>query len=190
MSIIPEMDPYKILQLQPRASQTAIKKAYRKLAVKFHPDKVDPEDVEKATIKFHQLQKAYNFLMDKNGKAEFDLRAAEKAKRQARDDLMKSQRSRARQSLIDELDKREIAGASKSGKFHQFNNQEAADSAMLERIRRGNREAIEKRNLSVFETRKLSTCASKIPDSKKTLVTEAEVFNLEASEDEILKDLL
>jgi DnaJ like chaperone protein len=55
-------DAYAVLGLQPGADATAVKKAYRAMAVKYHPDKVAylGEDVKKAAhIKFQKLNAAY-----------------------------------------------------------------------------------------------------------------------------------
>ncbi|MBN2264155.1 MAG: TerB family tellurite resistance protein [Prolixibacteraceae bacterium] len=54
---------YKILEIQPDASDEDVKKAYRKMAVKYHPDKVSylGEDFQTAAKeKFQKVQEAYN----------------------------------------------------------------------------------------------------------------------------------
>ncbi len=53
-------DPYMILGLSPGATEKQIKKAYRRLAMRFHPDK-NPNDPE-AEKKFKQIQWAYEKL--------------------------------------------------------------------------------------------------------------------------------
>lgn len=63
-------DPYKVLELSPNASADEIKKAYRKLAKKYHPDMLNVENMskeeyEKSIEKFRQINKAYEILKDK-----------------------------------------------------------------------------------------------------------------------------
>ena len=59
---------YEVLGVQKNASQDEIKKVYRKLAVKHHPDKGgDPE-------KFKSITEAYNTLSDNNKRREYDNR--------------------------------------------------------------------------------------------------------------------
>lgn len=63
-------DYYKILGVKKDASQDDIKKAYRKLAVKYHPDK-NPGD-KKAEEKFKEAAEAYEVLGDEKKRAAYD----------------------------------------------------------------------------------------------------------------------
>lgn len=61
---------YKILEIDENATATDIKKAYRKMAVKYHPDKVSDagEEVQKAAKeKFQKVQEAYETLKKQRG---------------------------------------------------------------------------------------------------------------------------
>jgi curved DNA-binding protein CbpA len=55
-------DYYKILELTPQASVQEIRKSFRKLAMRYHPDK-HPEDAV-ASAQFREIQEAYEILND------------------------------------------------------------------------------------------------------------------------------
>ena len=59
-------DYYDILGVAKDASEEDIKKAYRKLAMKYHPDRNVDDDKVAAEIKFKELQEAYECLSDSN----------------------------------------------------------------------------------------------------------------------------
>ena len=64
------IDYYKILGLDKNASQADIKKAYRKLARKLHPD-LNPNDKD-AQKKFQQLNEANEVLSDPEKRKKYD----------------------------------------------------------------------------------------------------------------------
>jgi curved DNA-binding protein len=64
------VDYYKILELDKNATDEAIKKAYRKLARKYHPD-LNPGDKE-ATKKFQQINEANEVLSDPDKRKKYD----------------------------------------------------------------------------------------------------------------------
>ena len=66
----PEHDYYKTLGVNPDATQEEIRKAYRKLAKKYHPD-ANPGN-EKAEQVFRAIATAYAVLGDETKKAEYD----------------------------------------------------------------------------------------------------------------------
>jgi len=63
-------DYYEVLGVGRDASEEEVKRAYRKLAVKFHPDK-NPDDPH-AEEKFKELGEAYDVLMDSDKRAAYD----------------------------------------------------------------------------------------------------------------------
>ncbi|BCA96331.1 chaperone protein DnaJ [Legionella antarctica] len=65
-----QRDYYELLEVSRNANDGEIKKAYRKLAMKYHPDR-NPDD-SSAEEKFKEVQKAYNILSDKQKRAAYD----------------------------------------------------------------------------------------------------------------------
>ena len=60
-------DPYSVLGLQRGASQREVKKAYRTLSRKYHPDaNVDSPNAEEISRKYLEIQEAYNQIMREN----------------------------------------------------------------------------------------------------------------------------
>lgn len=62
-------DYYKILGVEKGAGEEEVKKAYRKMALKFHPDKNKEPDAEE---KFKEIAEAYEVLSDADKRAAFD----------------------------------------------------------------------------------------------------------------------
>ncbi|KAI5452557.1 DnaJ-like protein [Naganishia albida] len=60
---------YDTLGVAPDATDIELKKAYRKLAIKYHPDKNKDEDAE---VKFKEVGEAYQILSDPNSRAFYD----------------------------------------------------------------------------------------------------------------------
>lgn len=60
------MDPYKILEIAPGASKDEVKKAFKKLALKYHPDR--NQGNAEAEEKFKEINQAYQMLTDDNPK--------------------------------------------------------------------------------------------------------------------------
>ena len=62
-------NPYKVLNLSNNASAEEIKKQFRKMSLKYHPDKNKEED---AREKFQAVNEAYECLSDPNERTWYD----------------------------------------------------------------------------------------------------------------------
>lgn len=65
------VDYYSTLKVEKNASQEDLKKAYKKLARKWHPDK-NPNNQEEATRKFKQISEAFQVLSDEFKRRSYD----------------------------------------------------------------------------------------------------------------------
>ena len=67
----PQKDYYEILGVSKEATPEEIRKAYKKLALKWHPDK-HVDDKKEAEEKFKEIAEAYSILSDPDKKREYD----------------------------------------------------------------------------------------------------------------------
>src|SRR5512145_623556 len=65
-------DFYEILGVPKNASEEEIKKAYRKLAMKHHPDRNQGDSAKAAEEKFKEAKEAYEMLSDAQKRAAYD----------------------------------------------------------------------------------------------------------------------
>jgi DnaJ family protein C protein 17 len=111
-----DIDPYDILDIQPGATDAEITKAYRKLALKLHPDKQRPNlsETEQAQVaqRFQDIQLARTFLLENTEeRRKYDAkRQSERLRKQA--DLVRERNMSAkRKRMRDELQQKEAAQA-------------------------------------------------------------------------------
>jgi DnaJ-class molecular chaperone len=74
-----KLDYYDTLGLRPDASQDEIKRAFRKLAFKYHPDRSKIPDAEE---KFKEASEAYAILSDPEKKRQYDAAGLEGVQKQ------------------------------------------------------------------------------------------------------------
>ncbi|MFZ7309113.1 molecular chaperone DnaJ [Comamonas jiangduensis] len=65
-------DFYEVLGVSKTASDEELKKAYRKLAMKYHPDRNQGEQAKEAEEKFKEAKEAYEMLSDSQKRAAYD----------------------------------------------------------------------------------------------------------------------
>ncbi|CAH0475576.1 unnamed protein product [Peronospora belbahrii] len=66
-----EVDYYAMLGIEKTATEDEIKRAYRKLAVRYHPDK-NLDKKEEAEVKFKEIGEAYSVLSDPDKRRQYD----------------------------------------------------------------------------------------------------------------------
>ena len=62
---------YSILEIDKSSNTTTIRRAYKRLSLKYHPDK-NPDNKEEAEHKFKEISEAYQVLSDENKRREYD----------------------------------------------------------------------------------------------------------------------
>ncbi|KAK6538057.1 hypothetical protein TWF694_010947 [Orbilia ellipsospora] len=67
-----DINPYEVLSVSKEATDSEIRSAYRKLALKTHPDKAAPEDKASAHAEFQKVAFAYAVLSDEKRRARYD----------------------------------------------------------------------------------------------------------------------
>lgn len=180
-----DFDPYEVLGLKLGDDIHHVKKAYKKIARTCHPDKAKPEDKEKAEEKFHKLKKAYDFLTDKELKADYDKIGAARLIRQKAQEEKKAQSSAARRRFVDELEKSEAPVVTKKAKeavpksFHEMTDKE--------------KNIIRAMNKDIMNQHNAATQVKSKPHEKPAAPATASNghhFDLDAAEDDVLAGLL
>lgn len=86
------VDPYQVLGLSKTAEQEAIKKSYRRLAKKYHPD-LNPRNKE-AEKKFKEVTHAFDLIGTPEARAKFDRGETEDQQREQYEEFMNKRRGR------------------------------------------------------------------------------------------------
>lgn len=97
-------DSFRVLSLPFTATEAEIKKAYRKLSLRYHPDKASKDvDPVQAAARFHEINLAYETLMDPAARARAVQRNAEDAAKRERQEQYQGKR----RQMADELERSE-----------------------------------------------------------------------------------
>jgi len=72
-----DLDYYQILGIEKNATQEEIKKSYKKLALKWHPDK-NLNNQKEAEAKMKEINQAYETLSDPQKRKEYDSKQNDK----------------------------------------------------------------------------------------------------------------
>ena len=65
-------DLYVVLGVEKSAEEGELRRAYRRLSLRVHPDRAAPDEVDTATEKFQTLGKIYSVLTDRDKRAIYD----------------------------------------------------------------------------------------------------------------------
>lgn len=71
-SLFGTQDLYELLGVEKTASESEIKKAYRRLSLKVHPDRVNNDQKDLATKKFQAISKVHSIMSNKDLRALYD----------------------------------------------------------------------------------------------------------------------
>ena len=170
MNKIKDLDLYLLLDISHEASEKDIKKAYRKKALKCHPDK-NPDDPNAALL-FHQLQEALAVLTDTAARKAYDnVLKARKA-----NELRNRQLDEKRKRLKDQLEARESEAAKEvKQKIYDRKSDEEKLAAEIERVMKEGRKELE------AEQERLQNLIQKEKKNKNETSSKSRNFETEAS---------
>ncbi|KAF2213022.1 hypothetical protein CERZMDRAFT_83944 [Cercospora zeae-maydis SCOH1-5] len=121
-------DYYELLGISPVAAEADIRRAGRKTALKYHPDKVGKDPI--AAEKFHLLQVALEVLCDEGLRQLYDNARRARETKKARDQAYEGRRK----NLKEELERREREGVTGLKRKHDEDAEEEAFQREFKRL--------------------------------------------------------
>jgi DnaJ family protein C protein 17 len=139
----PEKDPYEVLGIKFNASDADITRAYRKLALKFHPDKqrstLSSAQQEKNAQDFQDIQIARAYLLDPEhaeSRRNYDSKRASISARQAADAAREKGMSERRKRMRDELRQGEEQASKQPTLRPKATSRSKSENEMVDKLRK------------------------------------------------------
>lgn len=148
ISKLPENDPYDVLGVAFGATDSEISKAYKKLALKLHPDKLvnlSPAQAQEAAKRFHNVKEARAFLLEAEhaeDRRRFDTKRESERLRREADAVREKTMSERRKQMRDQLKAKEAAASKQqqtkktSSNKRKTADDEDNDADLVEQLRR------------------------------------------------------
>jgi len=143
--LIPSHDPYDLLGVSFNATDAEINKAYRKLALKFHPDKQSHKNqssAEETAKKFHDIKEARSFFLDADhveARRKYDAKRESDSLRKKTEALREKNMSERRKRLRKELKEKEALAERQSRSKKRQRKQKNGDDTMNQLREEGQR---------------------------------------------------
>ena len=174
---MPTENPYTVLSVEAAATKQAIDKAYKKLALKYHPDK-NRANPEKAAIQFNRVKQAHAFLTDPKNRQQYDAAVAKKRRRSEQEQKRLAEMDTKRRKMKEELAAREAAvntSATTTTTSSASSTHVDPNGELMKRLRRENIATMERMEMEAEEcvpsTSAAATASSSASSSTTTTTT-------------------
>ena len=150
----PETDPYEVLDLPFSASDADITKSYRKLALRYHPDKQNGDQLSEQQLgqvaqKFQEIQEARDFLLDAVKRRKYDTKRVSLEARKAADRAREQQMSAKRRRMKEQLTRQEKDA---NRKPHEHSRESDVSSSSTASKKRNHVEELRRQGKKMRET--------------------------------------
>ncbi|KAI9718369.1 MAG: hypothetical protein M1812_004090 [Candelaria pacifica] len=190
-----DQDFYALLGISSTATESDLRRAYRKTALKYHPDK--NADNPSAVEKFHLLQIAYDVLSDPTVKAAYDNARAAKLQKKRQNELFEGKRRQMKENLemrergakrsrdesmdAEEKLEMEIRRLAEDGKRRRKEREELLRRDKLEEQDRADAEAATSRPLTPSSPRTSTSTQDGVPSKASKISSSTSTPNIKAN---------